>query len=301
MKKTIKLINAKEINEGRDAVQILIKYSVIDSNLIGKPEEKSSTKHYTIMVGISRTLLTMWSGRDEKISNPRNLEKVFFEYAKRHIKQKIEEQSILEHEELWLATNTQPNECPFDADKIIIEDELETKDEQLMEDLSLLQLATSIIEIRDYINAKFKELYGSNLLFLKTERDLLNLFKNAYSIEDFNYRVSALRNLVTDLNVDTLRLLTKTTDKQIGSISLLEKLISKNDKYESLIISTFKSINRLRQSYPTHSDNADGVQKAFKYFNVQYPVFNFSESWLIILKAYREALHKLLSLLMSCT
>ncbi len=301
MKKTIKLISAKEINEGRDAVQVLINYSLIDSSLIGKPEEKSSTKYYTVMVGISRTLLTMWSARDKKISNPRNLEKIFFEYAKRHIIQKIEEQSLMEHEELWLATNTQPNECPFEADNIIVEDEFDTKDEQLMEDLSLLQLATSIIEIRDYINAKFKELYGSNLLILKTERDLLNLFKNAYSIEDFNYRIIALRNLVTNLNVDTLRLLTDTSDKQIGSIILLEKLISKNDKYDSSIISTFKSINRLRQSYPTHGDNVDGVQEAFKYFNIPYPVFNFSESWLIVLKAYREELHKLLSLLLKCT
>ena len=305
MKKTIRFHKAKEVQEGRDAYQVMFNYSIVDSTLIGQPEEESSTQYYRIKTSISGTLLTMWDARDQKLSDLRNVVKILYEFSWRHIIEKLKENTLMEYEELWLHTASQPKACPFNPDKIV--DNLseaiksEIGNEELMQDITLLQLATSIIELRDYINAKFKEIYGHELLLISCERDLLNLFKDALSNEEFSFRLNALQNLVTQINVKFLREITGIQDNQKKSISLLEAYLKTLSHYDDSIVEVYRNINRMRQAYPIHGNNTNGVQEAFAYFNIDYPNYNFSESWKILLTSYRNTLQKILEIMSSKT
>jgi len=69
------------------------------------------------------------------------------------------------------------------------------------------------------------------------------------------------------------------------------------DNYDEEIIDTFRSINRLRQMYPIHGDNVDGVQEAHRYFGIEYPINNSSEAWKSILVFYRDALQRILEII----
>lgn len=44
----------------KDAIEYLIPYSVVDSSLIGSPEENSKTSRFSIKVGASGTLKGYW-------------------------------------------------------------------------------------------------------------------------------------------------------------------------------------------------------------------------------------------------
>ena len=153
---------------------------------------------------------------------------------------------------------------------------------------------TSIIEIRDYINAIFKERHGGKLLILKEERDVLQFFISTNSSEEFIYRLSALRNVVTNLNEAILREITKIDDSQVKSLSLLEKYLLTYNNYDDFSIKVFRSINRLRQAYPIHGDNINGVQDAHKFFKLEYPISDYSESWKKLLINYLDALRRIL-------
>lgn len=301
MKKTIGFHEAKEVKEGRHAFQVMFYYSIVDSSLIGQPEEESSTQHYRIKTSISEILHAMWGASDQKLSDLGNVVKILYEFSKRHIIEKLKENTLMEFEELWLHTASQTKACPFNPDRIVENFdeviEIEIGNEELMQDITLLQLAMSIIELRDYINAKFKETHGQNLLLLSCERDLLNLFKDALSNEEFSFRLNVLQNLVTRINTDVLREITGIKDNQVKSISLLESFLKNLPQYDPYIIDVYKNINRMRQAYPIHGDNVEGVQEAYAYFDIEFTNYDFSKSWKTLLSSYRNTLQKILELL----
>jgi hypothetical protein len=172
--------------------------------------------------------------------------------------------------------------------------EVNTGEKDIMQDRAFLQLASSIIDTRDNINALFHEKHKAKLLILGEERDLLQFFRNADSQEEFFFRVCALANVVTKLNIQVLRELTKITDPQIKSIKLFEEYLKKNKMLDNKVIKTFQSINNLRQGYPVHGDRSKGVLKAHEYFSLDYPVVNFNEAWKTLLLNYLDALKRLL-------
>lgn len=80
---------------------------VVQTDLIGKPREKSETTHHKIKVKITEELQTNWHLKKAEIV------KVLFERVKEHIDEKIRKNTLLEKEELKLLTSNEDDECPF--------------------------------------------------------------------------------------------------------------------------------------------------------------------------------------------
>jgi len=275
----------------REGTQYRFEFSLIDSSVIGKPEEKSETFYGELLVGITIELNIDWRLDDKEMP------KILFEYGKRHLVQKVKDGSISDKEELLLATSNSPDECPYDVAAIENPDgakvEIEVGEEKIMENLSLRQLASSIIDRRDNINAIFHQEHKRKLIELLEERDLLQFFRDAQSQEEFSYRLCALRNAATNLNIGILRKITESTDKQAGSIALLDAYLIQYENYDSSIAETLKQINRIRQGYPVHGDRVDGVIEAHKHFGIEYPIENFGNAWKILLLNYWDTLERL--------
>lgn len=284
---------------GRDFTEYIFPFRIVDSELIGKTDEMSQSSHHTIKVVVSRTLASCWNFNDGQ------LHRVLFEYGKRYIIQKLRDGTLRKDEELDLHTANAELPCPFDPSRIenpinaVVE--LKTTNKKIMEDFSLLQIASAIIDTRDNINAIFNYKHKEKLIILSEERDLLQFFRDAESSEDFFFRLCALANAATKMNIECLRKLTKVQDKQIKSIQLLETYLQNNGILEPRIIETLRNINKIRQAYPVHSDRAKGVLEAHRYFGFEYPVKDCSESWKKLLMSYLQALQQLLEALKSET
>lgn len=295
MNKIVTYNHGEYLETDRDAIKSRFLFSVIDSNLIGKPEEKSATESISVIAFISGTLHSMWTYRDPSLDPL----KILFEFAKRHILEKIKEGTILQKEEIWLTTNTQPKESPLETNKIRMisgdQFEIEIPRNPIMENYTFMQIATDIIETRDYINGIASENLGARLLTLVSERDLLQLFREANTEEEFVYRMSALKNIATSFNEDLLKTLNQSSTT--GSINLLEGFLRQIDEFDEDTIKVLRSINKLRQSYPIHTDTAKGLQDAHKYFNLSYPIKEYNLAWQTILLKYLEAIKGIFTLI----
>jgi hypothetical protein len=158
------------------------------------------------------------------------------------------------------------------------------------------KLAASIIEIRDNINSIFYHKHKTKLLLLDEERNLADFFKNANTPEEFSHRVASLSHVSQRLNVDILRSLTKETDKDVKSIQLLDKFLTGIGKQSGQITGPLKKINRVRQSYPIHTDKS-GIIAALSDLGISYPISDYEAAWQTLLKSYYSALDKLRQIL----
>ncbi|HZK70555.1 MAG TPA: hypothetical protein VFD03_03415 [Clostridia bacterium] len=290
--KYVKFIDVRKQPTTRDGIDYDFTFSIVDYDIIGKPEEKNKTISHIIRVGISGTLNACWGLSED------NLIKVLFEFAKRNLQNKLKEGTLGEHEELVFTTaNIDSSKPPFDPDRIdypgkgihVIMPAI-----QIEKNLPQLELASRIIDLRDNINAIFKERHKKSLLILPQERGLVELMKNADSQEEFMYRLSALATLSSSLNLEALRNITGINDKTQKSIALLEAYLSKQNGDCSDITNILKNINRLRQGYPTHGDQVDGVIKSFKFFNIEYPISDYDFAWKTLVLNYLHVLELLL-------
>ena len=293
MKKTLFfMLPNRSIVPGRDATELIFPFRLIDSELIGSPEEKSRSTYHQISVVVTGSLVACWDLTDDQRL------RVMYEYAKRHVVEKIREGTLGEFEEIDLHTRNVELPCPFDPDRI--ENPLnatvtvEIPEKKLMEDPSFLVLASSIIDARDNINAIFNELNKDKLILVVEERDLLQFFRDVKTKEEFSYRLCALANAATNMNIQCLRKLTKIEAKEFKSIQLLEFYLDEIGIKDKEFINTFRKINKLRQSYPVHGDRTEGVLAAHRYFEIEYPIIDFSASWKKLLGKYLEALNQLL-------
>ncbi len=297
MKKTLRYIESKRVRSGRDATEYVFYFSLISTDLIGSPEEKSSTQQLRMKVSISGTLESIWLNQDKNL----DVEKVLFEYGRRHLLAKIKENTMIEEDEFWLFTNTEPLECPFESDKIIYQSntiyEIIVGINELMSDPSLIKTATLILETRDYINAIMIERHKRKLFLVRNERDLLQLFISANTAEEFMYRLSGLKNIIVNINEELLREITGIHNPDIKSIGLVDEYLKKYKSYDDKIVKVYRNINRLRQSYPIHGDNESGVQEAHRFLSIKYPVLNFSEAWKKLLVRYIDSLKQFLDIL----
>jgi hypothetical protein len=278
-----------------DFIEYRFPFRLVDTKLIGSPEEMSQSSRHEITVVVSYSLLSSWDFNDDQ------LHRVMFEYAKRHIIQKVRDGTLRKSEELDLYTYNVELPCPFDPDRIenpinaVVK--IESDDKNIMQDDSLLHIASAIIDTRDNINAIFSSIHKDKLIFLTEERDLLQFFRDAESKEDFSYRLCALANAATRLNIECLRRLTDDNNSQLKSIKLLEKYLLKYNILNSKIIDTLQKINRLRQCYPVHGDRVEGVLEAYNYFSIDYPITDYSSAWKNLLNGYLKALQHLLDAL----
>lgn len=295
LNKTIFFEPTRRITSGCDVTEYVFPFRVVDTTLVGGPDEILQSSHHAIKVAVTRTLSSSWDFTDD------NLHRVMFEYGKRHVIQKVQDGTLREFEELDLHTANAPCPCPFDPAQIenpmgaVIT--LESSSKKLMEDSTFLQLAASIIDARDNINAIFHQKHNEKLIIIGEERDLLQFFRDAKSKEEFFFRLSALSNASTKMNVECLRSLAGITDTQVKSIQLLEAYLRKHSILEQRIIDTLRNINKLRQGYPVHGDRSKGVLEAHAYFSFEYPITNYREAWETLLLHYLEALQKLLEVL----
>ena len=296
MKKRLTLLEASEKITDRDGSEYIYRFSLVDTSLIGMPEENYFTSIHKIKVFISGRMEASWLARQSDI----NFIKVCYEFAKRELIQKVKDGSIREYQEIEITSTNYPNECPFRSDKIDMivgkfgDFEVVKK---VMEDIILIQLASDIIDLRDFINAILKERHGKKLFQYSEERDILQMFRDATNIEDFVYRVSALKLFATNLNEELLRELTGNQNRQDKTITLLEQYLRSFDNYDEVTIKTIRNINRIRQMYPIHGDNIEGVQDAHTYFQIEYPIHNPSNAWKNILNSYRDALSRIFEII----
>ncbi|RKY93224.1 MAG: hypothetical protein DRQ01_05245 [Ignavibacteriae bacterium] len=300
MKKRLTLLDYGKGATQRDGSLYIFEFVLVNSTLIGKPEERSNTTYHKILVFITGRMEASWLWGQPKI----DFMKVCYEFAKKELMQKTKDGSIEVSQELEIASTNYYNECPFDSERIKMDREEFTEfevGEKLMEDKSLLQIATSIIDNRDFINAlikeKQKEKHKEKLFLLTDERDLLQLFRNANSLEEFVFRISALKKLVTNMNEEFLRKITSITDTEVKSISLLENFLQTHSQYEERPIKIIRNINRLRQTYPIHGDSTIGVLEAYKDLGIEYPISSHSEAWNKVLVLYDDALKRILKII----
>jgi hypothetical protein len=295
MKKKIEFKSPIPLGRTRDASDYLFPYDLVDSTFVGMPEEQNRTLHFDIKVGGTRSLVACWG------LNETDLIKVLFEYGKRHIIQKLKDGTLSDEEELLLSTSTAEVPCPFDPTRIPSPTgttiEVDLGGVSFMKDQAFLQLASLIIDTRDNINAIFSNIHKEKLILLNEERDLLQFFRDASNPEEFFYRICALANAATSFNIKILREITGISDTQIKSISLIENYLEKINSSSPEIIKTLRSINRIRQGYPVHGDQADGVLEAHRFFDLTYPIVDFGNSWKTLLIHYLNALKNLLDIL----
>jgi len=299
MTKTLTFSEIKNITSpSKHAFEYRLYFSLVDNDKIGKPEEEFETQEIEIDVEISETKAAIWN-----LNSPRteiDLIKVLFEYGKRELIEKIKDSTVENNNSLRIYTNTHTEpECPFNPDKIVINKgdkyEITIPDETLVQRLEVNVIASSIITKRDEINALFKNKFNDKLFLINQERNLLELFRSADSIEEFSYRITSLGNLVGSLNKNMLSKESRLISEDYGSIHMLEVLL-KNFSTDQTVTSIFKNLNKIRQGYPVHGDNVEGVVDSHKYFGLSYPLTNFKDSWELLLSKYNDALFELFSI-----
>jgi hypothetical protein len=100
---------------GLDGWKYSFPFSIVDSALIGAPEQRSQTHHHRLIVKVSRNRVVGWGISDV------DLPKILFEFGKRRITELVQSNSLPEAEAIRLMINTSSHpepECPFDASAI---------------------------------------------------------------------------------------------------------------------------------------------------------------------------------------
>jgi len=91
-------------------------FYVVDSNLVGEPEEMSSASRHRVKVGMAYEVLVNW--RLTEVSE-QDLVKVLFHYARRYIEKKVKSGALQDYEELRLSMKEHPEGyCPLDMSRL---------------------------------------------------------------------------------------------------------------------------------------------------------------------------------------
>lgn len=296
--KTLKFLSSKQLpTTTRHAYVYLFEFQIFDEG--GKVTEHSIT------VTISDILGAMWHPSLQNLGSEDSmtiLEKVLMQIAKDRIFEKVKEDTLTEVEELILLSDNSPNQCPVEFKDLIdlnhAEYEIEISDHNLSERITNNSLAAGIIEARDNINALFHSKFKKRLLLLNEERNLLDFFKDAHTEEEFSHRIASLGQVSRDFNLDVLKRNVIKAEEEDKSLQLLEKYLHQIGIVKSEIVNRIKNIGRIRQGYPIHTD-LTGVIKALTYFQIDYPINDYSETWNTLLQAYHQSLRELLEILKS--
>ena len=131
---------------------------------------------------------------------------------------------------------------------------------------------------------------------LSQERPLFDMYKPSNTAEEFQTRIQSLGIVVKDLNNQIIEKYLGAEDGgNCGSINLLENALAKlsNKERALTICSVFKNINYMRQGYPAHGDNAKKVLVAHKFFQLKYPIPDYSNAWELILGKYFSAMREM--------
>lgn len=118
MKKTIFFHSVFRIRQDylTDDTEYGFTFYVVDSALVGEPEEMPNASHHKIKVGIAYEVLYNWRLTD---SDESELVKVLFHYARRYVEEKTMEGTLREYEEFRLSLNEhREGYCPLNVSLI---------------------------------------------------------------------------------------------------------------------------------------------------------------------------------------
>jgi hypothetical protein len=237
-------------------------------------------------------------------------EKLLFQYAKDWITEKLKENSLPQYEDVVIMVADLPNLPSYKPEDLpqfapsdyvvdlpkteVLKKDIKNNSEIVKEVVTIEnnksevgnnERAHQLITIRDTINSLFNNDYNEKLLLLPQERNLLDFFKDANNEEEFMFRLISLACLAREMNVKKLRELTGINDPEIRSVQLLKKFIEGKPNSE-IIINVLYHLGKLRNGYPAHTDNSKNFVASYEYFQIKYPVVNYSESWNILLSQY---------------
>lgn len=278
--------------------------TIVDTNIAGYSVEfeieyiKENSGFYKdeklecfFRVTFTQFVLLRWQLADGLTKD--KLIKLAFPFAVEGIIERIKDSTLKDFEEQLVRIENNMISYPFDITKIekVEGYEIEFPNEEQTISIKIEQnvLANDIIVLRDNINALFYAKTNNILLKLGQERNILSLFRQVDTEEQLKYSVATLANLASDINGKTLRKLTDIKDTEIKSISLLEIFLNTIDKDNQEIIKILRSINRMRQGFPIHTDKA-GIVETLKSLNIEYPVLEYDKTWRILLNKYKIAL-----------
>jgi len=250
---------------------------------------------YSLDVEVSRTLQSVWDQSDTEIAT------ISASSATTHILALASDNRFGELDTFKLNTYTAPKEPPVGPTSGIgaFFPIVATKQEE-PSGVEISFLSDDISEVRDQINALSNNILGGRVLLLSQERPLFDMYKPSNSAEEFQTRIQSLGIVVKDLNKDLLdKYLGASLDDNTGSIVMLEKVLTQLSDAEraSRVCSVLKNINYLRQGYPAHGDNAKKVLDAHKYFELRYPIHDYSSAWEMILGKYFSAMGEMRNIL----
>jgi len=112
--KTLTFIGFEYVPKAGDYTDIRFDFSIVDTAFVGGPEERKNTSQVKVLARISRTLEAIW-----KLAPPQ-LEKVLYEFAKRHLQDKVSDGTDSADERIDLNTSTAQQDCPYEPERISI-------------------------------------------------------------------------------------------------------------------------------------------------------------------------------------
>ncbi len=262
-----------------------------------KDFKKNEVRDILLKITLTRYVLIQWKVSENLETE--NLIKLTFPFAIKLISEKVKDRTLKEFEEKVITTEDKIVSYPFDINKIKkiegykIDFSDSESDNDIGSRIEINILADSIIELRDNINAIIYAKEKDILLKLGQERNILYLFRKIENREQFFFAIATLGNLVTDINSKLLKKILNNHEKNLKSITLLEHFLTniENKKYQAVEI--FKTINRIRQGFPIHTDKAD-LLKNLKKFNIDYPLNDYNKTWQLLLEKYKLGLIELL-------
>lgn len=150
-----------------------------------------------------------------------------------------------------------------------------------------------ITQLRSNVNLIFNERYGIKL-FKQNERAMIDITKPCANEEDFNNRILSLTTLIAEIETDEIKKHFETERVPIGSINMLEALLSKlGFSFDPSLIKNLRMIQNLRSAkFPIHSGSPKFI-KALKYFDYSFPPNDWQAVWETLLQKYLESLKDL--------
>jgi hypothetical protein len=113
--KEITFLSFKPHPQQGNVIECHFTFSVIDTSLVGMPEELAATDVYAIVVKMSRSLQAVWKLQSAE------MEKVMYEYAKRHLDEHLALGVAAFSRLLDYTTATAPLRCPYNPGSISME------------------------------------------------------------------------------------------------------------------------------------------------------------------------------------
>lgn len=248
-------------------------------------------QQYSVDIDASRTLQSVWGSTDAQMTSVSSSSAVAYALTL------ASENRLDQLKDIKLNTYTAPKEPPHGplvqpGALFPIPEVQATPSRQP----GLSILSDDISELRDQINAIAKDLWGDRIFLLSQERPLLDMYKPVCGADDFRARIQSLGIIVKDVSKPVLAKASGVSNSEdVGGIILLQRALESvgtADEANS-ICSVLKSINAIRQGYPTHGDNAKQFLEAHRFFKLPYPIQDYETAWESILGEYFRAMRSI--------